>query len=141
MFDNCSTESGIVEPSPLPPVRTLLVVDDNDVARITTKWFMANFGYAVESARSAEEALRIFTPSVHDLVITDNSMPGMTGAQMARLIKEQSPSTPILMYTGNPPDDTACLDDVIQRPTHLLEVKAAVDRLLETRSTSPPAAS
>jgi len=111
-------------------MRTILLVDDNDIARITTKWFMVHFGYAVESARSAEEALMVFNPSVHDIVITDNSMSGMTGAEMARAIKEQSGSTPILMYSGHPPADRNCLDGVIQRPTHLLEVKEAVDRLL-----------
>ena len=66
--------------------RTILLVDDQDGNRIMTKWFLNHFGYTVESARSAEEALAMFDPRVHDLVVTDNSMPGMTGAEKERLV-------------------------------------------------------
>ncbi len=111
-------------------VSTILLVDDGDECRVTTKWFLTNFGYAVDAARTAEEALALFNPRIHDLVITDNAMPGMTGAEMAHVIKLRSPSTPILMYTGNAPDDQSCLDLVIQRPAHLLTLRDAADRLL-----------
>ena len=111
-------------------VKTILLVDDGDECRITTKWFLTNFGYAVDAARSAEEALAQFNPAVHDLVITDNTMPGMSGAEMARVIKVRSPSTPVLMYSGQPPEDRSCLDLVVQRPTHLLTLKDAADKLL-----------
>ena len=116
--------------SPAAPVKTILLVDDGDACRVTTKWFLTNFGYAVDAARTAEEGLALFDPAIHDLVVTDNSMPGMTGAEMAHVIKLRSPSTPVLMYSGNPPDDQSCLDIVIQRPTHLLTLKDAADKLL-----------
>ncbi len=111
-------------------VKTILLVDDQDDCRVTTKWFLANFGYAVDSARGAEEALALFDPRVHDLIVTDNSMPGMTGAELAHIIKLRSPGTPVLMYTALPPEERSCLDAVVQRPTHLLALKEAVDRLL-----------
>jgi CheY-like chemotaxis protein len=123
----------VVERPPLAPVKTILLVDDGDECRVTTKWFLANFGYAVDAARTAEEALALFDPAIHDLVVTDNAMPGMTGAEMAHVIKLRSPSTPILMYSGNPPDNRSCLDLVVQRPTHLLTLKDAADRLLANR--------
>jgi CheY-like chemotaxis protein len=116
--------------SPAVPVKTILLVDDGDACRVTTKWFLTNFGYAVDAARTAEEGLALFNPAIHDLVVTDNSMPGMTGAEMAHVIKMRSPSTPVLMYSGHPPDDRSCLDRVIQRPTHLLALKDAADELL-----------
>ena len=112
------------------PAKTILLVDEGDECRVTTKWFLTNFGYAVDAVRSAEEALALFNPAAHDLVVTDNAMPGMTGAEMAHIIKLRSPSTPILMYSGHPPDDRSCLDLVIQRPTHLLTLKDAADKLL-----------
>lgn len=120
----------LVENSPEPRLKTILLVDDGDASRVTTKWFLTNFGLAVDSARSAEEALALFDPRVHDLVITDNSMPGMTGVEMAHIIKLRSPPTPVLMYTGSVPEDQSCVDMVIQRPTHLLRLKQAVDALL-----------
>jgi CheY-like chemotaxis protein len=115
-------------------LKTILLVDDRDDSRVTTKWFLSNFGYAVDSVRSAEEALALFDPKLHDVVVTDNSMPGMTGGEMAHVIKLRSPGTPVLMYTGLPPMDQSCLDLVIQRPTHMLALKDAVDRLLVVKS-------
>ncbi|MCX6926540.1 MAG: response regulator [Verrucomicrobia bacterium] len=91
------------------PLKTILLVDDGDDLRVTTKWFLTHFGYVVDAARNVEEALALFNPAIHDLVVTDNSMPGMTGTEMAHVIKLRSPTTPILMYTGNPPDDQSCL--------------------------------
>jgi CheY-like chemotaxis protein len=116
-----------------PTLKTILLVDDCNDTRLTTKWFLASFGYSIESARSAEEALALFNAKLHDLILTDNSMPGITGAEMAHIIKLRSPSTPVLMYSGMPPADQSCLDAVIQRPTHLLALKEAVDRLLAGR--------
>lgn len=118
-------------------LKTILLVDDGDDFRVTTKWFLTHFGYIVDAARNAEEGLALFNPAIHDLVVTDNSMPGMTGAEMAHVIKLRSPTTPILMYSGNPPDDQSCLDCVIQRPAHLLALKDAADKLL-AESWPPP---
>ena len=122
-----------------PPNRTILLVDDRDDTRVTTKLFLSNFGFSVDSVRSAEEALLLFDAKTHDLVVTDNSMPGMSGAEMAHVIKLRSPSTPVIMFTGTSPQDQTCLDLVIERPTHLLLLKEAVERLL-TRNR-PPASS
>lgn len=115
------------------PLKTVLLVDDQNDSRTMTKWFLANFGYSVVAARSAEEALALFDPKLHDVVVTDNSMPGITGVEMAHIIKLRSPETPIVMYTGLAPTDRSCLDEVIQRPTHLLALKEAVDRVVAAR--------
>jgi CheY-like chemotaxis protein len=121
------------ENPPSPSIKTILLVDDGDETRVITKWFLSNFGYAVEAARNAEEALALFDPKTHDVVITDNSMPGMTGVEMAHIIKLRAPATPVLMYTGHAPDDRSCLDMVIQRPTHLLALQEALEELLAGR--------
>ena len=106
---------------------------------LLTKWFLSNFGYSVDTARSAEEALSLFNPHDHDVVLTDNSMPGMSGVEMAHVIKLRSPATPILMYTGVLPENAGFLDYVIQRPCHLLELKGAIEKLLAKaiRSQNP----
>jgi CheY-like chemotaxis protein len=117
-------------------VKTVLLVDDNDDTRVLTKWFLDSFGYAVDSAQNAEEALFRFSPKKHDLILTDNSMPGMTGAELVERIKERSPSTPVVMYTGNPPQNCSAIDMVILKPTHLLDVKEAIDKLLAAKKSS-----
>jgi CheY-like chemotaxis protein len=121
------------------PVKAILLVDDSDATRVTTKWFLTNFGYSVDSVRSGEEALELFDPKVHDLVVTDNSMPGMSGVELAHVIKLRSVSTPVLMYTGRPPADQSCVNLVIQRPSHMLALKEAVDRLLITEPATDDA--
>lgn len=95
--------------------------------------FLNNFGYEVDSANSAGEALARFNPILHDLVLTDNTMPGMTGGEMAHIIKLRSPSTPVVMCTGNPPSDCSSVDVVITKPTHLLAIKDAIDQLLAAK--------
>jgi DNA-binding NtrC family response regulator len=133
-------ENPISENSTSSSPRTILLVDDGDDLRITTKWFLSNFDFVVESARSAEEALALFDPKTHDVIVTDNSMSGMTGEEMAHIVKLRSPSTPVLMYTGWPPEDRSCLDLVIQKPAHMLALKEGVDRLLaQNPSQRPPA--
>ena len=117
----------------LKPPKTILLVDDQDDCRIMTKWVLSNFGYTVESARSAEEGLVLFDPQIHDIVVTDNSMPGMKGGEMAHIIKLRSPTTPVLMYSGQPPPNTSCLDAVLRKPIHLLTLKEEVERLLAAR--------
>jgi len=121
-------ESPVESPKPAR-TKTILLVDDNDYCRVPTKWFLNNFGYAVDSVRCAEEALALFNPQIHDLIITDNSMPGMSGVEMAHIIKLRSPSTLVMMYSGAPPAEQSCLDFVVQRPVHLMVLKDAVEKL------------
>jgi CheY-like chemotaxis protein len=109
---------------------TVLLVDDDVDIRLLTKLFLNNFGYEVDCANSASEALARFDPALHDLVLTDNTMPGMTGGEMAHIIKLRSPSTPVVMCSGNPPNDCSSIDVVINKPTHLLAIKDAIDTLL-----------
>lgn len=111
-------------------MKTILLVDDQDESRLTTKWFFGNFGFVVDSARNAQEALAVFDPKVHDLVITDNSMPGMSGVEMAHVMKLRAPRTPILMCTGEVPPDTSCVDLAVERPVHLLALRDAAVRLI-----------
>ena len=115
-------------------MRTILLVDDRDDTRLMTKWFLTNFGYAVETAREADEALRLFDPHTHDLVITDNAMPGMSGLEMAHIVKLRAPATPVLMYSGSPPEKDSAVDLVVTRPCHLLVLKDAVEELLSGKA-------
>jgi CheY-like chemotaxis protein len=117
-------------PVPAPQRHVILLVDDGDDTRLLTKWFLGNLGYDVDAARTAEEGLLLFDPKIHDIVVTDNSMPGMSGVEMAHIIKLRSPSTPVLMYSGRIPESHSCIDVSIQRPAHLLALRPEIERLL-----------
>jgi CheY-like chemotaxis protein len=132
--DKSKLEGGhFVKSPPSAPVKTILLVDDGRATRLMTKWFLDYVGYVVQAFSNPEDALAKFDPKIHDLVVTDNSMSPMTGAEMAHIIKMRSPTTPVLMYTGAPPEDQSCLDAVIQRPTPLPVLKETIEKLLAAR--------
>lgn len=107
--------------------KVVLLVDAHDEHRITTKWFLSNFGFAVTTVRTPEEALSVFVPETHGVVVTDNSMIGLTGAELAYILKQRSPGTQVIMYALESPEDNSCLDAIIRRPAHLLRVKEAIE--------------
>jgi len=109
------------------------LVYDRDASRHALKWFLTISGYVVDSVCNGEEAIAVFNPVIHDMVVTDNAMAGMTGVELAHIIKLRSPATPVVMYAGEPPSDDSCLDLVIERATHMLALKVEMDRILGVR--------
>jgi CheY-like chemotaxis protein len=81
--------------------RVLLVDDEAALVMIGTK-ILQHLGYNVTGFTSAREALAAFTrqPNEFDIVITDLTMPGMTGIALADALLEVRPDTPILLCTG-----------------------------------------
>lgn len=86
---------GVVEPETIQgPARigTALLVDDEDLVRTSTADMLADLGYAVVEAGSAEEALRLFEGGlVPELLVTDHLMPGLSGAELVRRIAATRP--------------------------------------------------
>jgi CheY-like chemotaxis protein len=78
------------------------VVDDEpDVARLLQR-ILEGRGYRVSVFISSEEALRAFRaePSAFDAVITDHTMPRMTGVELARELKALRGDIPVILTTG-----------------------------------------
>ena len=81
---------------------TILVVDDDGVLLEMTHEMLEGLGYQVVSRASSLEALHAFTanPKRFDLVLTDQTMPGMTGLELADKIRLLSFSTPVILCSG-----------------------------------------
>ena len=81
---------------------SILFVDDEGHLVEVMEQVLASLGYRVTAARQSRDALRLFRedPGSFDLVITDMTMPGMTGAELAREILRVRPGTPIILCTG-----------------------------------------
>jgi CheY-like chemotaxis protein len=94
-------ETAAENTEPVPALGTALVVDDEDLVRLVTADMLVELGYEVVEAASAEEALRMIGngPRV-DLVVTDHLMPGMTGTDLARAIRNDRPDLPVLIISG-----------------------------------------
>ena len=79
----------------------VLLVDDEDLVRVSTAGMLADLGYSVIEARSGEEACQLvadgLTPS---LLVTDHLMPGMSGTELARKLLEKNPVLPVLVVSG-----------------------------------------
>jgi CheY-like chemotaxis protein len=80
---------------------TVLLVDDEELVRATAADMLAELGYTVVEAASAEEALmRVSEGPAPDLVLTDHLMPGLTGTELARTLRDQRPGLPVLIVSG-----------------------------------------
>ncbi len=78
-----------------------LVVDDEDAVRMCTADVMLDMGYRVVEAASAEEALRELDDGLEpDILVTDHLMPGMTGSELARTVKQRLPSIAVVVVSG-----------------------------------------
>jgi PAS domain S-box-containing protein len=79
----------------------VLAVDDDALVRMGTAAMLEDLGHTVREANSGEEALQVLAEGGKiDLVVTDQSMPRMTGAQLAEKILAQQPNMPIILATG-----------------------------------------
>ena len=80
----------------------ILFVDDEIYLAEVGKEMLEDYGYIVESMTSSKQALEMFEqhPDQFDLVITDYTMPEMTGEQLSRKIRLINPKIPIIMCTG-----------------------------------------
>ncbi|KAK0339617.1 hypothetical protein LTR94_033804, partial [Friedmanniomyces endolithicus] len=66
-----------------------LVVDDEPLVRASTVASLAELGYGVIEAESAEAALVLLDSGVHpDLLVTDHLMPGLSGVELARRVQQ-----------------------------------------------------
>jgi signal transduction histidine kinase len=82
--------------------RTLrvLIVDDQEIICELIAEHLGSDGHTTTSAANGHEALELFRTGCFDLVITDQSMPMMSGVQLGSAIKALSPETPVVLLTG-----------------------------------------
>lgn len=99
--------------------RVLLVDDDAALVRLGVLR-LSRFGYHVTGCETPEDALRSFRdhPVDFDAVVTDLSMPGMSGLELAREILALRPEIPVLMVSGQfRPEDVAAARQIGVRYT------------------------
>ena len=116
------------EPSPrLTLVRNslaprILIVDDEECVRELLIDILESEGYKVIQAENGEEALKLFDAQPFKAVFTDVGMPGMSGWELARAIRERDEQVPLAVITGwgeavsSSEQETARVDWVITKP-------------------------
>jgi CheY-like chemotaxis protein len=81
------------------PLR-ILYVEDNPLVREVTCELMSQPARQILATSSAEEALEVFKPDAFDVIVTDISLPAMSGLEMARRILRLAPTMAIIIATG-----------------------------------------
>jgi PAS domain S-box-containing protein len=111
-----------------------LLVDDHDLVRMTTSEMLRELGYDVVEAGSAEEAIRLVAKGLRvDLVVSDHLMTGITGADLARLLRSRWPQTPFLLMSGAEGAEGIAADlPCLAKPFRKADLQAAI-----TAATAP----
>jgi DNA-binding NtrC family response regulator len=85
----------------------ILVVDDEEVVRLSHIRTLASVHCNVEVVRDGQEALRVMEQRPADVVLLDLRMPGMDGMTVLKTIKQKWPETEVVIITGYPTVETA----------------------------------
>lgn len=81
--------------------QTVLLVDDEPLVRAATADMLAELGYSITEAESAEAALVLLEEGLtFDLLVTDHLMPGQSGAELAREVSQRLPKLKTLVVSG-----------------------------------------
>src|ERR1051325_10921659 len=80
---------------------TVLVADDNEVARRLCQRVLERAGYKVLTASDGQEAVSLALANSPDMILLDVAMPGMDGLEAMRKIKAQRPGIPIVIASAH----------------------------------------
>jgi CheY-like chemotaxis protein len=116
--------------------QALLIVDDEPLMTDLFRQFMTKRGYRVLTASSGPEALAVVQTAQGEvnLVITDMTMPGMDGLEMARRLRELRPDLPVLIATGHDNSETPLPSNVvgiIQKPYQNRVLAERIQQILD----------
>lgn len=125
---------------------TILVVDDNELVRITTIEMLKRLGYKTLEAKNQDIALFFaqFYPKNIDLVLCDVVMPGMSGTKLCSKIKQFRPEIKILYMSGYSDEVTSKhgLDrdsaDFIQKPFTIEALSRKIREVLDKEQSGCP---
>jgi CheY-like chemotaxis protein len=94
-------DAGHANQSDVRSAGKVLLVDDEELIRLSTADMLENLGYEVTEAASAEEAIRLVRGGMRpNLLVTDHLMPGLSGTELARTLRAEYPGTKVLIVSG-----------------------------------------
>jgi CheY-like chemotaxis protein len=112
---------------------SILCVDDETTPRTLRMLVLQKQGYEVVAACSAKEALELLATRSFDLVLTDQMMPGMTGTELTKQVKTDTPTMPVIIISGvnELPEDSHLADRFISKIEGPAALFAGVAEVLE----------
>jgi DNA-binding NtrC family response regulator len=112
-------------------------VDDNAEIREIVQEYLADSDCSIEVASDGNEALEKYDKNPHDIIVTDLKMPGISGIELIKIIKQKTDITEFIIITGYASVDTA-IDavkigafDYIVKPFRMEELRVAIKNAKE----------
>ena len=138
VVEGTATRPALVPPPTKGNGQRILYLDDEDALVLLARRLLERLGYQVSGFSSAAEALAAFeaAPDQFDLVLSDLSMPGITGIDVARRVLEIRPDMPVLLASGYVRTEDVELArqmgvrEVIWKPTTINEMGELLGRVL-----------
>ncbi|HEX7335653.1 MAG TPA: sigma-54 dependent transcriptional regulator [Gemmatimonadales bacterium] len=116
---------------------TVLIVDDERTLARAVKAFLSEAGYEAEVAGDAEKALELVESLRPDVIFADVRLPGMSGIELLKKIREFDPAIPVIIMTAHGTIEGAVeavklgAFDYMKKPVDLEELKLLADRARE----------
>jgi PAS domain S-box-containing protein len=117
----------------------ILLVEDNDHVREFAQCLLEDLGFKVLGADSAETALSLLEEQSVDLVFTDVVMPGLSGLELAQILREKKPGLPVLLASGYSEEileGAATEFEIVRKPYDTVKLAAAIATLIDKARTS-----
>lgn len=114
----------------------ILVVDDEEIMRMSLQAWLEEDGFSVTTARDGHEALGLIEKEQFDVAMVDLKMPGMDGIELLRETKKHQSNLPVLIMTAYASVDTAVVAmkegayDYITKPFNPEEITLALHKII-----------
>lgn len=124
------------------PVRILVVEDDISIRQPSAE-ALTSSGYQVETAEDGAAAWESLQGSHYDLLITDNTMPKVSGVELVKMLRSARMTLPVVMVSGSIPfealngDSSLRLAATLLKPFTMDELLATVQKVLRATEEAP----
>lgn len=118
---------------------SILLIDDDESLRRIMEFSLTESGHRVRTSASGEEGLRLSEKERFDAIITDITMPGMSGMDVLAKVRERDPGLPVIMITAYGTIESAVeamkqgAFDYITKPFNRDELRLTLDKALRMR--------
>ena len=121
----------------------VLIADDDPDIRMLVRLRLERSGYTVIAASDGIEALKLAAESNPDIAILDVSMPGLSGVEVTRALRERQATLPVILLTAHAQESdvtegaNAGADAYVTKPFSPQELESRVRALTECLTVSP----
>lgn len=119
----------------------ILVVEDNQLTRITLDRFLRSQGYEVELAEDGAQAISLLDKNEFDLVLSDVMMPNLNGWDLADHLNSVLPETPVVLMTAYAQLQSAqgalrSPPEVVLKPLQLSDLLSKIRQKLDQKKSN-----